>query len=151
MTKVLVAEDERDVRELVTMKCEVAGYTVVTAATGPDALAAARSTHLDIAVLDVRMPGLSGVEICRELRADAATADLPVILLSGYAEDDVVETGLAAGADDFMIKPFSPRDLVMRIEAVLDWRRSMTTGGLTPSVLATVATRSLPRVSRRLR
>jgi DNA-binding response OmpR family regulator len=119
MTTVLIADDDKDIRDLVVFKLEQVGFTVVAVADGPSALAAAKQDTPDLAVLDVMMPGMSGVDVCRELRADDATAGLPVILLTARAMEADVQTGFAAGADDYVVKPFSPRELVSRVQAVL--------------------------------
>jgi DNA-binding response OmpR family regulator len=119
MTTVLVADDDIDIRDLVVFKLKQAGYTVVAVGDGPAALGAARTAAPDLALLDVMMPGMSGVDVCRELRADPATARMPVILLTARVMEADVETGFAAGADDYVVKPFSPRELVSRVQAVL--------------------------------
>src|SRR3712207_1709588 len=101
MTAILVADDDPDIRDLVAFKLEQAGYDVAAVDDGPAALAAARSAPPDLVVLDVMMPGLSGIDVCRELRADPATRGLPVILLTARAQEGDVEVGFAAGADDY--------------------------------------------------
>ena len=97
---VLVADDDEDILQLVSFRLERAGYTVVTAADGPEALAAARQHQPDLAVLDVMMPGLNGYEVTRQLRADPATAAIPVILLTARVQEADVSRGFEAGADD---------------------------------------------------
>ena len=119
MTTVLVADDDADIRELVAFKLTQAGYEVVTAPDGVSALETARTTPLDLAVLDLMMPGLSGLDVCAQLRREEATATLPVIMLTAKAQEQDVATGFAAGADDYVVKPFSPRELVSRVQAVL--------------------------------
>ena len=119
MTTVLVADDDNDIRELVAFKLTQAGYEVVTAADGVSALETARTTPLDLAVLDLMMPGLSGLDVCAQLRREEATATLPVIMLTAKAQEQDVATGFAAGADDYVVKPFSPRELLSRVQAVL--------------------------------
>jgi DNA-binding response OmpR family regulator len=118
-TRVLVVDDDRDIRDLVTFKLEQAGYEVRQAEDGLQGLEAVRSWAPDLVVLDVMMPGLSGVDVTRELRADPATASTPVILLTAKAQEADVETGFVSGADDYVVKPFSPRELVSRVQAVL--------------------------------
>jgi DNA-binding response OmpR family regulator len=117
---VLIAEDDSDIRELVTRKLSGAGYRAIAVSDGTAALAAIREHLPDIALLDVMMPGASGLEILMELRADQATAAIPVILLSARSQEFDVETGIASGAADYIVKPFSPRELVDRVGAVLD-------------------------------
>jgi DNA-binding response OmpR family regulator len=119
MISVLVAEDDADIRDLVAFKLEQAGYDVIAVEDGPSALVAARQTPPDLAVLDVSMPGMSGLDVCRLLRADPSTATIPIIMLTARAQERDVEDGLTAGADDYMIKPFSPRELVSRISTQL--------------------------------
>ncbi|GAB4062503.1 hypothetical protein GCM10028777_02430 [Angustibacter speluncae] len=118
-TRVLVVDDDRDIRDLVTFKLEQAGYEVRQAEDGLQALDAVREWGPDLVVLDVMMPGLSGIDVTRELRADPGTAATPVILLTAKAQEADVETGFVTGADDYVVKPFSPRELVSRVQAVL--------------------------------
>lgn len=118
-TRVLVVDDDRDIRDLVTFKLEQAGYEVRQAEDGLQGLDAVREWSPDLVVLDVMMPGLSGIDVTRELRADPATAATPVILLTAKAQEADVETGFVTGADDYVVKPFSPRELVSRVQAVL--------------------------------
>ena len=122
MATVLVAEDDADIRELVAYKLHQAGHQVVTVADGLAAVAAAREKVPDLAIVDVSMPGLSGIQVCSALREHPATAGIPVILLSARAHADDSETGLQAGAVDYVTKPFSPRELVERVELLLETR-----------------------------
>ena len=119
MTAILVADDDMDIRDLVAFKLEQAGFDVTAVDNGLAALTAARLEPPDLMVLDVMMPGMSGIDVCRELRNDRSTAGLPVILLTARAQEGDVEVGFGAGADDYIVKPFSPRELVNRVEAVL--------------------------------
>jgi len=119
MTAILVADDDMDIRDLVAFKLEQAGFDVTAVDNGLAALTAARLEPPDLMVLDVMMPGMSGIDVCRELRNDRSTAGLPVILLTARAQEGDVEVGFGAGADDSIVKPFSPRELVNRVEAVL--------------------------------
>ncbi len=116
---ILIADDDPDIRDLVAFKLEQAGYDVTAVDNGLSALEAIQQHLPHIAVLDVMMPGLSGIDVCRQLRAESATATLPIILLTARAQEGDVETGFGAGADDYVVKPFSPRELVSRVEAVL--------------------------------
>jgi DNA-binding response OmpR family regulator len=122
MATVLVAEDDADIRELVAYKLHQAGHQVVSVADGLAAVAAARENAPDLAIVDVSMPGLSGMQVCTALREDAATARIPVILLSARAHTGDSENGLRAGAADYVTKPFSPRELVQRVESLLETR-----------------------------
>jgi two-component system phosphate regulon response regulator PhoB len=119
MTAILVADDDTDIRDLVSFKLEQAGFDVTAVDNGLAALTAARQEPPDLVVLDVMMPGMSGIDVCRELRADSSTAGLPIILLTARAQEGDVEVGFGAGANDYIVKPFSPRELVTRVEAVL--------------------------------
>ncbi|MDG6102068.1 response regulator [Dactylosporangium aurantiacum] len=119
MTAILVADDDMDIRDLVAFKLEQAGYDVVAVDNGLAALTEATKNPPDLVVLDVMMPGMSGIDVCRQLRLDAGTKALPIILLTARAQEGDVEVGFGAGADDYIVKPFSPRELVSRVEAVL--------------------------------
>ena len=119
MTAVLVADDDADIRDLVAFKLEQAGFDVITAEDGPAALSAAHDKSPDVAVLDISMPGMSGLDVCRMLRADPSTADMMIIMLTARAQETDVEGGFSAGADDYLVKPFSPRELTSRVQALL--------------------------------
>ena len=117
--RVLVADDEDDIRDLVCLAVRKAGAAEVTAvADGTAALAAARLHLPDLAVLDVSMPGATGLEVCAALRADPATAGIAILLLSAGASLDDVARGLSAGADAYLAKPFSVAGLVSRIRTL---------------------------------
>lgn len=116
----LVAEDDRDIRELVAAKLTSAGFEVLRFGDGLAALTALRDRPPVVALLDVMMPGISGVDIIAELQQDRRTALIPVILLSARSQEFDVEAGFASGAADYVIKPFSPRDLLLRVDAVLE-------------------------------
>jgi len=119
MAKILLAEDEADIRRLVTLKLEQLGHVVRAFENGAAALADARKHAPDLAVLDVVMPGMTGLEVCRGLRQDPATAGVPVIILTARAQQSDIDAGLAAGASEYLAKPFSPRDLATRVNALL--------------------------------
>ena len=124
MTVVLVADDDADIRDLVTFKLEQAGLEVVAVEDGQAALEQARGRQPTLAVLDVSMPGLSGIDVCRMLRADPVTAGMLIIMLTARVQEQDVEGGFSAGADDYVTKPFSPRELVSRIQALLTRART---------------------------
>ena len=124
MTVVLVADDDADIRDLVAFKLEQAGFEVIAVEDGHTALEQARSRQPTLAVLDVSMPGLSGIDVCRMLRAEAATAGMLIIMLTARVQEQYVEGGFSAGADDYVTKPFSPRELVSRIQALLSRARA---------------------------
>jgi two-component system phosphate regulon response regulator PhoB len=123
VTAILVADDDMDIRDLVAFKLEQAGFDVTAVDNGLAALTAARLEPPDLVVLDVMMPGMSGIDVCRELRNDRSTSGLPIILLTARAQEGDVEVGFGAGADDYIVKPFSPREFVTRVEAVLARQR----------------------------
>jgi DNA-binding response OmpR family regulator len=118
MRSVLVVDDDADIREVIAYKLELGGFAVRLAADGVAGLAAARAAVPDLVLVDWMMPRLTGVEVCRELRRDPETAGVPIILLTARARDTDVRDGFAAGADDYVVKPFSPRELLRRVEAV---------------------------------
>ncbi len=120
MARIVLAEDDDDVRWLVELTLSRLGHDVVAVADGAAALGACRDQRPDLAVLDIGMPVVSGVEALGTIRRDPALADLPVILLTGWARRSDVEGGLDAGADDYLTKPFSPHELADRIHALLD-------------------------------
>ena len=116
---VLVADDDEDILQLLSFRLERAGYEIVQARNGDEALRLALDLHPALAVLDVMMPGLNGFEVTRELRRNAATSATPVILLTAKAQATDVAGGLAAGADDYVKKPFDARDLTDRVDRLL--------------------------------
>src|SRR2546428_3785981 len=120
--EVLVVEDEPDIRRLITLHLERDGFRCRTASNGPEALREARAVVPDLVVLDLMLPELDGLEVCRQLRRDAATAVVPIIMLTAKSDEVDRVVGLEVGADDYVSKPFSPKELVARVRAVL--RRS---------------------------
>ena len=116
---ILVADDEADIRDFVEIKLRAAGMRVVTAENGDDALAILSRDDLDLAVLDVMMPGRTGIDVLREVRANGVNRDVPVILLTAKAREADVELGYAVGTTDYLTKPFSPAELLLRIKATL--------------------------------
>jgi DNA-binding response OmpR family regulator len=119
MARILVADDDVDIRELVEFKLTSLGHDVVAVSDGAAAILACQEQRPDLVVLDVMMPGLSGLDAVRVIRAEAHLATLPVILLTARAQESDVETGFDSGADDYITKPFSPRELAHRVEALL--------------------------------
>jgi DNA-binding response OmpR family regulator len=115
---VLIADDDADIRMLVRLRLERSGYTVVAANDGIQALALAAECDPDLAILDVSMPGLSGVEVTRLLREQRPT--LPVILLTAHANDTDVAEGASAGANAYVTKPFSPQELESRVRSLTE-------------------------------
>jgi DNA-binding response OmpR family regulator len=116
---VLVADDDPDIQSLVVLRLERSGYRVLRASDGQEALDLALSELPDLAVLDITMPKLDGCEVTRSLRAHAQTVAMPVILLTARVQEDDVERGMAAGATDYVKKPFSPHELGARVTAIL--------------------------------
>ena len=119
---VLVADDDDDIRDLVAFRLDRAGYEVLRAGDGQQALDLAREHNPDLAVLDVMMPRMTGYDVTRALRADQATSRIPVILLTARVQEADVARGFEAGADDYVKKPFSPKELKARVQAVLGRR-----------------------------
>lgn len=119
MARILVADDDVDIRELVEFKLSTLGHDIMAVSDGQAAIEACQARRPDLAVLDVMMPGVSGLDAIRAIRADPGLADLPVILLTARAQESDVETGFDSGADDYITKPFSPRELASRVEALL--------------------------------
>jgi two-component system alkaline phosphatase synthesis response regulator PhoP len=113
---ILIVDDEPNIVELNRMYLEGAGYRVLTARTGPEALARFRSEHPDLLVLDLMLPGLDGWDVCRKIRSES---QIPIIMLTARTEDIDRILGLELGADDYVTKPYNPRELVARVRAVL--------------------------------
>lgn len=111
----MVVDDDPVIQKLVRLNLEMQGYAVITAGDGLECLAKAGGENPDVVILDVMMPGLSGLEALRALKADPATAAIPVLLLSAKAQPSDLAEGRTAGADDYLAKPFDPEDLVQRV------------------------------------
>ena len=120
---ILVIEDERDIVELIAYNLEREGYEVESESSGEEGLRKAKATLPDLIVLDIMLPGLNGLDVCRVLRSDRATQGIPIVMLTARDEEIDVVTGLEVGADDYITKPFSPKVLIARIRAVLRRRR----------------------------
>lgn len=143
---VLIIDDEPKIAQICRDYLTVAGFTVISAETGPLGLAAARRDRPDLIVLDLMLPGMDGLDVCRNLRQDPLLKDIPIIMLTARVEETDKLIGLELGADDYVTKPFSPRELVARVRAVL--RR--TGGESTPAELIRVADISLDRARYRV-
>jgi len=117
--KILVVDDEKDILDLVEYNLKQEGYKVTCVLTGEEALDSIREKKPDLILLDLMLPGVDGFEVCRQLKRDEQTRDIPVVMLTAKGEDIDVVTGLELGADDYIVKPFSPRILIARIRAVL--------------------------------
>jgi phosphate regulon transcriptional regulator PhoB len=128
MADVLVVEDEPDIRLLIVHHLERDGFRCRQAGTGADALRAIRASTPDLIVLDLMMPQGDGLEVCRRLRAEPSTARVPIIMLTAKSDEVDRVVGLELGADDYVAKPFSPKELVARVRAVLRRARPESTG-----------------------
>jgi CheY-like chemotaxis protein len=121
MKKILIVDDQVEVRELVQVTLEIGDYQILSAENGQQAIEIARIEHPDIILLDVMMPGsdVDGIEACRQLKADPATADITIVMLSAKGQEIDIETGKVAGADAYFTKPFSPIALIEKVESVI--------------------------------
>ncbi len=119
MAKVLVIEDERDLREVLGYNLEQAGHTVLAAERGAEGLRLAKEQRPDLVLLDLMLPDISGTEVCRSLKEDASTRGISVVMLTARGEEVDRVVGFELGADDYIVKPFSVRELLLRIQAIL--------------------------------
>lgn len=122
MAKILIAEDERDIRDLIAFTLQFAGHEVTATSNGEEALQKAIELIPDLILLDVRMPRMSGYEACQQIKANPATSQIPVAFLSAKGQESEVEAGLAAGAVEYILKPFAPDQLNERVKAILENR-----------------------------
>jgi CheY-like chemotaxis protein len=144
MATVLTAEDNLDNSALLALMLERAGHSVLPTGDGPTALRTARSNSPDLAILDGRMPGLSGVEVCRALKADPVTARLPIIFVTASVEEHDIRDAFAAGAGLYLVKPFRPRDLLTCVDMMLEHPTESTTAKASAaSMLASLAAHRL--------
>jgi len=118
-SRVLIVEDERDIRDLVLFHLEREGFQVSSASSGEEALRQVRHASPDLVLLDLMLPAMGGLEVCRKLRQDPATAALPIVMLTAKGDEVDRVLGLELGADDYIVKPFSPKELLARVRAVL--------------------------------
>lgn len=116
---ILVVEDDEDILHLLQFNLESSGYEVVTAMDGAQALAKARRHHPELVLLDLMLPGMDGFEVCKELKKLPETAKTPIIMLTARGEEVDRIVGLELGADDYVVKPFSPREIILRVKAIL--------------------------------
>ncbi|WP_127503708.1 response regulator transcription factor [Actinoplanes solisilvae] len=116
---IVVADDDPDVRDLVTQKLVAAGYRVIAADNGASALRLVVTEQPDMVILDVSMPGLDGLSVCYELHSSADTAQIPVLMMSGHSRQVDIDLGRTVGADDYLVKPFNPAELVRRVRWLL--------------------------------
>ncbi len=120
MAKILVAEDERDIRDLVTFSLRgLGGFEVVQAANGLEAIERATTERPDLILMDVRMPRMTGYEACKKLKEIETTKDIPIIFLSAKGQESEIQQGLSVGAEEYILKPFAPDELVNQVRGVL--------------------------------
>ncbi|MGQ3684866.1 MAG: response regulator [Candidatus Loosdrechtia sp.] len=127
--KILVVDDEQDLVKLIRYHLEKDGYKVITAFDGENALFLARREKPELIILDLMLPGIDGFEVCRKLKANQELANSAIVMLTAKGEKDDITVGLKLGADDYVTKPFSPKELIARVEAVL--RRTKTSQSVT--------------------
>jgi two-component system, OmpR family, phosphate regulon response regulator PhoB len=127
MARILVVEDEKDLQELLAYNFRQAGHTVTVVGTGKEALATVPDHRPDLVLLDLMLPDISGLEICRKLKGDPATREMPIIMVTAKGDEVDRVVGFELGADDYVVKPYSLRELLLRVDAVL--RRTSTVTG----------------------
>jgi two-component system phosphate regulon response regulator PhoB len=146
--KILVIEDEKDMADLLALNLRKAGYRVSVAADGVNGLQKAREDRPDFIVLDLMLPGMPGLEVCKILRSDPSTSEIPILMLTAKADEVDRIVGLEFGADDYVTKPFSPREIGLRIRAILR-RSEAPAGSLTVGPISMDAARHEVRVDGR--
>ena len=119
MSSIVVVDDDSDIRGLLEFKLAAAGHQVTAEADGETGLAAIHEVHPELVVLDWMMPRMTGIEVCLAMRKDPSMAEIPVLFLTAKAQEADVQRGFAAGGNDYVIKPFSPRELSTRVDALL--------------------------------
>jgi DNA-binding response OmpR family regulator len=119
MAKILIAEDERDIRDLITFTLKFAGHEVIPTANGEEAYQMALKVLPDLILLDVRMPRMTGYEACKHIKSHEITQNIPVVFLSAKGQESEVKSGIEAGAEEYILKPFSPDQLTERIKEIL--------------------------------
>ncbi len=119
MAKILIAEDEKDIRDLVVFSLTYGGFEAISALNRVDAVAKAEAELPDLILMDVRMPTMSGYEACERLKQNPATRDIPIVFLSAKGQEAEIRQGLSAGAEEYILKPFAPDELVKRVREIL--------------------------------
>ena len=119
MARILIADDERDIRELITFILTFAGHEVFPTTNGEEAYQLATQIIPDLMVLDVRMPRMTGYEVCEQIKSNTMTKDIPIVFLSAKGQECEVRMGIDAGADEYILKPFSPEQLIERVNSIL--------------------------------
>ena len=117
--KIVVVEDDENIRELISFNLKSANYSVTEAETGEDGIKQVQKTKPDLILLDLMLPEMDGLDVCRQLKSDADTRDIPIIMVTAKGEESDIVTGLELGADDYVTKPFRPKELVARIRNIL--------------------------------
>jgi DNA-binding response OmpR family regulator len=135
VSHILIVEDDRDIADLIAHYLQKAGYAVRTVASGTAALGEIRTTTPDLVLLDLMLPGVDGLAVCRALRHDTGTSTLPIIMLTARGEEAERIAGLESGADDYVTKPFSPGELVARVAALLRRSRAQAPAGNGPALV----------------
>jgi len=117
--KILIVEDEKDIVKMLEYNLKKEGFRTLSAQDGEDALDSANNEHPDLIILDLMLPGMDGLEVCKALKKESKTASIPIIMLTAKSQESDKVVGLELGADDYVTKPFSPRELIARIKAIL--------------------------------
>lgn len=123
MAKILISEDESDIRDLITFTLHFAGHEVIPTVNGEEAVQMALNEKPDLILLDVRMPRMSGYEACQHIKEHQSTKNIPVVFISAKGQENEVKTGIEYGAEEYIMKPFSPDQLTERIDAILARRK----------------------------
>jgi CheY-like chemotaxis protein len=124
MAKILIAEDERDIRDLITFTLRFAGHEVVAASNGEEAYQLALKEIPELIMMDVRMPKMTGYEACKLIKAEPTLQHIPVVFLSAKGQENEVKTGLLAGATEYLLKPFAPDQLTKKVAEILERRQT---------------------------
>jgi DNA-binding response OmpR family regulator len=124
MAKILIADDERDIRDLVAFTLKIAGHEVIVTTNGQEAYETAMRIIPDLIILDVRMPRMTGYEVCERIKANPDTHNIPVVFLSAKGQENEVQTGIAVGAREYILKPFSLDQLTSSVNNILDENQS---------------------------
>ncbi len=119
MAKILIAEDERDIRDLVAFTLRFAGHEVFPASNGEEAVELAPKVNPDLILMDVRMPRMTGYEACKAMKANPQLKDIPVVFLSAKGQESEIQQGMDVGAEEYLLKPFAPDQLATRVKAIL--------------------------------
>ncbi|HEY9075116.1 MAG TPA: response regulator [Anaerolineaceae bacterium] len=120
MAKILIAEDERDIRDLISFTLKFAGHEVIATSNGEEAVEAAQLEQPDLILMDVRMPRMTGYEACQKIKTDPNMKDIPVVFLSAKGQEAEIRTGMEMGADEYLLKPFAPTELIERVRELLE-------------------------------